>query len=187
MAKRLFDIVVSLFSMLLFGWVIALFYIWASIDTAQNGMFIQMRVGQYGKLFKIYKLKTMTRDTEGKSKISALGRFLRKYKVDELPQLYNILKGDMSFVGPRPDIPGYYDKLTGEERQLLNLKPGLTGPANIKYWNEEQLLLLQPNPDKYNDDVLFPDKVKINMQYMAERTFWFDIKIIIYTLLRKNL
>jgi len=187
MAKRLFDSIASLFALLLFGWLIVLFYIWASIDTSQSGMFTQMRVGQYGKLFKIYKLKTMTHDTEGKSKISALGRFLRKYKVDELPQLYNILKGDMSFVGPRPDIPGYYDKLVGQDRQLLNLKPGLTGPANIKYWNEEQLLLQQQDPLKYNDEILFPDKVKINLEYQRKQTFWLDIKIIIYTLLRRNL
>lgn len=186
MAKRLFDVIASLFALLLFGWVIVLFYVWASIDTAQNGMFTQMRVGQYGRLFKIYKLKTMKHDAYENKVISGLGRFLRKYKIDELPQLFNILIGDMSFVGPRPDIPGYYDKLKGDDRRLLGLKPGLTGPANIKYWNEEQLLLQQSDPFKYNDEILFPDKVKINLEYQSKRTFWLDIKIILYTLLRKN-
>ena len=183
----MFDVLLALISLLLAGWLIAVFYILACIDTKQNGMFKQWRVGQYGRLFTIYKLKTMTFTKPGKKKISRLGMFLRKYKIDELPQLYNIVKGDMSFVGPRPDVPGYYDKLQGHDRTLLELRPGLTGPANIKYWNEEELLNEQEDPQRYNDEVIFPDKVAINLAYLNERTFLLDIKIILFTILRKNL
>ncbi len=116
--------------------------------------------------------------------ISAFGKFLRKSKLDELPQLINVLKGDMSFVGPRPDIPGYYDKLEGEQRNVLNLKPGITSEASIKYKNEEAILKGQANPLKYNDEVIFPDKVKMNLDYYYKRTFFGDIKIILKTFIK---
>ena len=167
------------------GWVIAVFFIAATIDTGQNGMFTQTRIGQYGKKFTIYKLRSI-KEVMGNKHITALGRFLRKYKIDELPQLYNILTGTMSFVGPRPDLPGYYDRLQGRDRELLKLKPGITGPASLKYANEEQLLAHVSDPVKYNDEVLFPDKVRINLGYQAHRTLWLDIKLILYTLLGKK-
>lgn len=116
------------------------------------------------------------------NKISPIGSFLRKYKIDELPQLLNILKGDMSFVGPRPDIEGYYDKLTGEERKILELKPGLTSEASIIYKNEEELLAKQNEPLKYNDEVLFPEKVKLNLDYYYKQSLFLDFKIILRTL-----
>lgn len=115
--------------------------------------------------------------------ISRFGKFLRTRKLDELPQLYNILKGDMSFVGPRPDIAGYYDTLKGEDRKILDLKPGLTSDASIKYKNEEEILAEQKNPLKYNDEILFPDKVRMNLKYYYTRTFWRDIKIILRTII----
>lgn len=114
--------------------------------------------------------------------ISAWGKFLRKSKLDELPQLFNILKADMSFVGPRPDIPGYYDLLQGEERKILALKPGLTSEASIKYKNEDQLLAQQENPLHYNDSIIFPDKVKMNLEYYHQRSFWGDLGIIFKTI-----
>lgn len=117
------------------------------------------------------------------NKISPIGSFLRKYKIDELPQLLNILKGEMSFVGPRPDIEGYYDKLTGEERKILELKPGLTSEASIIYKNEEELLAKQNNPLKYNDEVLFPEKIRLNLDYYYNRSIFLDLKIILRTLL----
>lgn len=117
------------------------------------------------------------------NKISPIGSFLRKYKIDELPQLLNILKGEMSFVGPRPDIEGYYDKLTGEERKILELKPGLTSEASIIYRNEEELLAKQNNPLKYNDEVLFPEKIRLNLDYYYNRSIFLDLKIILRTLL----
>lgn len=117
------------------------------------------------------------------NKISPIGSFLRKYKIDELPQLLNILKGEMSFVGPRPDIEGYYDKLTGEERKILELKPGLTSEASIIFRNEEELLAKQNNPLKYNDEVLFPEKIRLNLDYYYNRSISLDLKIILRTLL----
>jgi lipopolysaccharide/colanic/teichoic acid biosynthesis glycosyltransferase len=124
---------------------------------------------------------------KGESRITPLGAKLRKYKLDELPELWNVLIGDMSFVGPRPDVPGYADKLEGEDRRILLLKPGITGPASLKYRNEEELLAQQEDPQKYNDEVLFPNKVRINIEYLDHWSFWNDIKIIIYTLLGKDL
>ena len=153
-------------------------------------IFRQQRVGQHGKLFTMVKFRTMTTthhgssiSVAGESRITPLGAFLRKYKLDELPELWNILKGDMSFVGPRPDVPGYADKLIGKNRDILQLKPGITGPATLKYRNEEELLAQQANPQQYNDEVIFPDKVKINLEYLHHHSFWGDIRIIIQTIL----
>jgi len=125
------------------------------------------------------------KETPGGKVTTPFGVFMRKFKLDELPQLYNVLRGQMSFVGPRPDVPGYYDKLTGNATVLLQLKPGITGPASIKYANEEALLATVPNPLEYNDAVIFPDKVKINLAYYYNRSLWLDIKIIAWTIARK--
>ena len=114
--------------------------------------------------------------------ISMFGKFLRKSKLDELPQLFNIIKGDMSVVGPRPDIPGYYDLLEGENRKILELKPGLTSEASIKYRNEEMLLQSVSNSKKYNDEVIFPDKVKMNLNYYYNHNLLIDLKIILKTI-----
>ena len=141
----------------------------------------------------MYKFRTMTVghggssvSVAGKNRITPFGAKLRKYKLDELPELWNVLIGDMSFVGPRPDVPGYADKLVGEDRKILLLKPGITGPASIKYRNEEELLAQQADPIKYNDEVIFPDKVKINLNYLENWSFITDIKLIIYTILSKD-
>lgn len=157
-------------------------------------IFKQRRVGQHGQLFTMYKFRSMTVghsgssvSVKGESRITPLGVKLRKYKLDELPELWNVLIGDMSLVGPRPDVPGYADKLEGENRRMLLLKPGITGPASLKYRNEEEILAEQENPQKYNDAVLFPDKVQINIEYLDNWSFWNDIKIIIYTVLGKDL
>ena len=157
-------------------------------------VFKQKRVGQHGRLFTMYKFRSMTIghsgnsvSVKGESRITPLGAKLRKYKLDELPELWNVLIGDMSFVGPRPDVPGYADKLEGENRRVLLLKPGITGPASLKYRNEEELLAQQEYPQKYNDEVLFPDKVRINIEYLDHWSFWNDIKIIIYTIFGKDL
>ena len=157
-------------------------------------VFKQKRVGQHGRLFTMYKFRSMTIghsgnsvSVKGESRITPLGAKLRKYKLDELPELWNVLIGDMSFVGPRPDVPGYADKLEGENRRVLLLKPGITGTASLKYRNEEELLAQQEYPQKYNDEVLFPDKVRINIEYLDHWSFWNDIKIIIYTIFGKDL
>lgn len=155
--------------------------------------FRQERVGKNGKLFTLVKFRTMSVghngssiSVKGESRITPLGAILRKYKLDELPELWNVLRGEMSFVGPRPDVPGYADKLTGEDREMLQLRPGITGPASMKYANEEEILFQQPDPVKYNDEVIWPDKVRINLEYMKRRTFLMDLKIIIYTVLGKK-
>jgi lipopolysaccharide/colanic/teichoic acid biosynthesis glycosyltransferase len=121
---------------------------------------------------------------KGESRITPLGNILRKYKLDELPELWNILKGDMSFVGPRPDVPEYTDRLVGEERRILELRPGLTGPATLVFANEEELLASVDDPHQYHDQVLWPEKVRLNLEYYHHRNFWKDILIIFRTIFR---
>lgn len=153
----------------------------ATIDTCSCGVFLQKRIGKNCKEFTIFKIKTIR--SRGQ-RTSSFGKFLRRYKFDELPQLFNILLGDMSFVGPRPDVAGYYNSLQGEQRLILKLKPGLTSEASLKYFDEEFLLQQQENPKEYNDTVIFPDKVKLNLNYYYNNSFLGDIRIIYKTLLK---
>ncbi|MBQ7449454.1 MAG: sugar transferase [Paludibacteraceae bacterium] len=157
-------------------------------------IFKQKRVGKGGKLFTMYKFRSMTANhngssvsVAGESRITPLGATLRKYKLDELPELWNILCGDMSFVGPRPDVEGYADKLEGKDRIILSLRPGITGPASMKYRNEEELLATVDNPQAYNDEVIYPDKVRLNRYYAEHYSFITDIKMIIFTVLGKRM
>lgn len=158
-------------------------------------LFKQKRVGQHGRLFTVYKFRSMTVAGEGKTSIAAaeesritpLGEKLRRYKLDELPELWNVLKGDMSFVGPRPDVPGYADKLKGEDRNILKLKPGITGPASLKYRNEEELLSNVSDPIAYNNDVIYPDKIKLNLYYYYHYSFVKDIQMIFCTVVGKKM
>lgn len=179
MAKRIFDVFFSALALIIFSWIILFFWILSTIDTRSNGFFSQIRIGQFGNKFRIYKLKTINNSN---NTISVLGLFLRKYKIDELPQIWNVFIGNMSFVGPRPDLPGYYDKLEGENRNILELKPGITSEASIKYYNEEEILKQHDNALLYNDTVIFPDKVKMNLDYYYNRNLLVDIKIIIKTI-----
>jgi lipopolysaccharide/colanic/teichoic acid biosynthesis glycosyltransferase len=173
--KRLLDLTLSIISLALFGWLILILILIAFFDCGGKGLFLQNRIGQHGKLFKIFKICTIHPYS---GHISTFGKFLRKSKLDELPQLVNILIGQMCFVGPRPDIAGYYDRLEGKERILLALKPGLCSSAALKYYNEEALLAQQQYPLKYNDDVIFPDKVAMNLEYYQNRSLFKDIKIL---------
>lgn len=182
MGKRFFDFSFSLFGFFVLSGLLLILLLFSSIDTHSFGLFLQKRIGQYGQSFYIYKIKTVNDKTQ---KISSLGRFLRKSKLDELPQLINIVIGQMSFVGPRPDVSGYYDKLEGENRKILKLKPGLTSEASIKYSNEEEILNKQQNPLEYNDKVIFPDKVKMNLYYYYNQTLLLDLQIIFKTIFRK--
>lgn len=159
--------------------VLLILFLVASLDAGFPGIFRQERIGRYGKVFIIYKFRTYHAVTHTKS---AVGNWMRKNKLDELPQLFNILKGDMSLVGPRPDIPGYYDSLKGNDRLILELKPGLTSEAGIKYSNEEEILSRQSNALEYNDQVLFPEKVRINIDYYHHLSFRKDIRILLKTL-----
>lgn len=175
MAKRTFDISFSFFALLVLAGPLLLCYLVASFDTMSNGLFLQIRIGQFGKPFTIFKFRTIHPQS---GKVSAIGAFFRKSKIDELPQLLNVLIGNMSFVGPRPDIMGYYDALAGEDRKVLELKPGITCAASIKYANEEEILSRQPDPLIYNDTVIFPDKVKMNLEYYYRHSFMGDLKIL---------
>ena len=176
---------------LLTSWIIAIAWILASIDTGANGFFIQYRVGRYGRLFKAVKIRTMRSSdtistvvtTSMDPRITSLGRFWRKSKIDELPQLFNVLVGNMSFVGPRPDVPGFADLLQGEDRVILSVRPGITGPATLKYRDEEALLAAVDDPEAYNRDIIFPDKVKINRQYIEQWSFINDLRYIVNTIL----
>lgn len=177
--KRLFDVLISFLALLFLSPVILLLVLISSILTDSSGLFLQKRIGQFGKIFTILKIKTVHPITE---EISAFSNFLRRTKLDELPQLFNILKGEMSFVGPRPDIPGYYDKLEGDQRLILQLKPGLTSEASLKYANEDAILNKLARPLEYNDNVIFPDKVRMNLDYYNKRHFLLDLKIICKTI-----
>ena len=192
MIKFLFDRLMALIG-LLFLWPILLVVALLIKIKMPGGpaFFTQKRVGRNGKLFTMYKFRSMTVShsgssisVAGESRITPLGSVLRKYKLDELPELWNVLIGDMSFVGPRPDVPGYADKLQGEDRLILQLRPGITGPASLKYANEEDILALVDDPIRYNDEVIFPDKVKINLDYYYIHTFLGDIKFIFQTIFR---
>lgn len=173
----------AFFSLMILSPLLIILILISSLENQSFGIFAQKRVGQYGRLFKIYKIKTIHPKSE---KISMWSAFLRKSKLDELPQLYNILMGEMSFVGPRPDIPGYYDQLDESKREILNLKPGLTSEASLKYANEETLLKNQNDPLSYNDQVIFPDKVQMNLDYYHNRNFFLDLKIIFRTLFYRS-
>ncbi|MEO1924295.1 MAG: sugar transferase [Nautiliaceae bacterium] len=185
--KRIFDFTLALIGLLLTWPIILIAWVVASVETKSNGFFLQKRVGENGRQFSIIKIKTMypnngsTVTTANDNRITKSGRFFRKYKIDELPQLINVLKGDMSFVGPRPDVPGYADELKGEDRIILSIKPGITGPATLKYKNEEEILAEVDDPVKYNNEVIWPDKVKINKEYIKNWSLKKDIEYIIKT------
>ncbi len=181
--KRSFDFLLAFFGLVCAAWLIAIAWALSAAETGRNGFFVQTRVGRGGKLFKVVKIRTM-RDCPARKttvtasddpRITKLGRILRKTKIDELPQLVNVLLGEMSFVGPRPDVPGFADRLRHEDRAILMVRPGLTGPASIKYKEEEQLLAQQDDPESFNRDVIFPDKVRINREYVEQYSFWKDI------------
>lgn len=187
--KRIFDIVASFFGLLILSPLMLALSAFIKIFMPGPTFFRQQRFGKNGISFTIIKFRTMDLDhngnhisIKGEERITSIGETLRRFKLDELPELWNVLKGDMSFVGPRPDMPLYAEKLQGDERLILKLRPGITGPATIKYSNEEELLSSVPDPQKYNDEILWPDKVKINLDYYHNRSFWGDIKIILQTI-----
>lgn len=195
MLKFIFDRIVSLFGVLVLWPLLIIIAILIRIKMPDGPViFKQQRIGKDGKIFTMYKFRSMTIShsgscisVAGESRITQLGAVLRKYKLDELPELWNVLKGDMSFVGPRPDVPGYADFLTGENREVLKLRPGITGPASLKYRNEEEILAKVGDPQKYNDEVIFPDKVRINLYYLKHYSFIKDIQMILCTVLGKRM
>lgn len=187
--KRLFDLATSVLGLVFLAPLFFIIAIVIKLKTPGSVLFHQKRVGRYGKLFSIHKFRTMTVNhcgstvsVRGESRITSLGALLRKYKLDELPELWNVLVGEMSLVGPRPDMPEYLARLQGEERKILTLRPGITGPASLKYVNEEELLSKAVDPIKYNDEVIWPDKVRINLNYYYNKSLFGDIKIILQTI-----
>ena len=127
-----------------------------------------------------------TISVKGDIRITKIGAVLRRYKLDELPELWNVLVGDMSLVGPRPDVAGYADKLEGEDRNILKLRPGITGLASLKFANEEAFLSKQYDPEKFNDEIIYPEKVRLNLDYYYNHNLWIDIKIIFATIFRTS-
>lgn len=201
--KWIFDRLVSFLGLILLSPIFLIVAILIKCKMPGPVLFTQRRVGQYGRLFTVYKFRTMTVKRESslatrtstaspialeeQSRITPLGAKLRRYKLDELPELWNVLIGDMSFVGPRPDVPGYADQLIGSDRQLLQLKPGITGPASLKYRNEEDILARVAHPTQYNDSVIFPDKVRLNLYYLQHYSFIKDMQMIACTVLGRHM
>ena len=190
MIKRLFDIIFSFVGIVFLFPVFIIVSILIKIDSYGPIFFLQERVGLNGKFFKIIKFRSMktnhnnslTVTLENDKRITRIGKKIRKYKIDEIPELINVFIGDMSLVGPRPDVPGYADLLEGESRNILKLRPGITSRASIKYADEEMILLNEDDPIAYNNNIIFPDKVKLNLNYYNNNNIWIDIKIIFATL-----
>ena len=193
--KWIFDRVMALIGLLILWPVLLVVAILIKVKMPGGPvLFTQQRVGRHGKVFRIYKFRTMIVDHGGSSvsvrgeiRITPLGVHLRRWKLDELPELWNVLRGNRSFVGPRPDVPGYADQLQGDDRRMLELRPGITGPATLKYRNEEDLLSKVDDPIRYNDEVIFPDKVRLNLYYLNHYSFVKDLQMIACTLLGKKM
>ncbi len=194
MIKRSFDFCSSFIGLIILFPLLIFISLAIKIGSSGPIFFSQKRVGKDGRLFTLVKFRSMSVQQDSSSsstargdlRITKIGAFLRKYKLDELPELWNVVMGEMSLVGPRPDVPGYADSLKGTDRNILKLRPGITGSSSLKYANEEEILAGQVNPQKYNDEVIFPDKVKVNLEYYENQTLWLDIKIIFATIFRRS-
>ena len=187
--KWCFDRIVALIGLIVLILPLLVIAILIKIDSKGPAFFMQRRIGKDGKPFRICKFRTMLHPSEGDTvttaddpRITKMGHWLRHSKVDCLTELVNVFIGQMSFVGPRPDVPGYADQLQGDDHRILQLRPGITGPASIKYRDEEELLAQQADPKGYNDNIIWPDKVKINLDYLDHWSFFGDIKLIFKTI-----
>ena len=189
--KRGFDLMAAVAGLVLLSPVMAVVAVMVRASSPGPALFVQTRVGRHGRPFQCIKFRTMRMGAESlgsittvtDSRVTPVGRVLRRYKLDELPQLWNVLMGRMSFVGPRPDVPGYADQLQGEDRQVLDLLPGITGPATLLFRDEERLLALARDPKEFNDNVIYPEKLRINRAYLKHSSFWHDIGYIVATVL----
>lgn len=185
-SKRSIDFIAALLGLLVLFPLIFLGFLLASASTGKNGLYRSKRIGQNAKTFFILKLRSMKKrpgidtsvTTSKDPRVTKTGRFLRRTKLDELPQLWNVLIGEMSLVGPRPDVAGFADKLEGEDRIILSLKPGITGLATLAFKNEEELLSQQTNPEKYNQEVIWPEKIRLNKLYIKKYSVALDFKIL---------
>ena len=188
--KRLFDIIASGLGLIFLSPLFIILAIWIKCDSKGPVFYKQVRVGRYNKDFYLYKFRSMYLDSDKKGlitignkdpRVTKSGYFIRKYKLDEFPQLINVFKGDMSLVGPRPEVRKYVDLYTPEQMQVLNVRPGITDLASIRYRNENEILEKVDNPDQYYIDVVMQDKLKINLEYIKSCSFWNDIKLIFKT------
>lgn len=188
--KRALDVVVASVGLVAGAPLLALGWVAATISTRQNGLFRQVRVGRRGERFEVLKLRSMrdargpatTVTTSDDARITRVGAVLRRFKVDELPQLVNVLRGEMSLVGPRPDVPGYADLLTGDDRVVLSVRPGITGPASLAFRHEEEVLAAASDPERHNREVVWPEKVRINRAYVRDWSLTGDLRYIWATL-----
>ncbi len=193
MLKRLLDIAGSLFGILLTWPIWAAAAVWIKLNSPGPVFYRGWRVGRGGKLFRIFKFRTMVVDAERTgvsstsdedSRITRVGRWLRKYKIDELPQLLNVLRGEMSLVGPRPEVPRYVELYTEEERAILTIRPGITDWASL--WNADEGAVLAgvEDPDRAYELWIRPTKLRLQLEYVRRHSVWIDVKIIIYTLIK---
>lgn len=181
--KRAFDIAAAALGLVALAVPMGVIAVLVRATSRGPALFRQERMGRCGRTFVVRKFRTMsaghgdpsTVTVRGDARVTGVGRFLRRFKLDEFPQLWNVFVGEMSLVGPRPDVPAYYERLGSEARRILELRPGITGPATLKYANEEELLAAQADPVKYNDEVIFPDKVRLNLAYLEKVTFGGDV------------
>lgn len=196
MAKRAFDLFFSVAGLLVLSPLLLLLAIAVKLSSRGPVLFRQHRIGKDGTPFSIVKFRSMVVDAEklglsvtrdGDARITAMGRFLRKHKLDELPQLWNVLVGDMSFVGPRPEVPRYVERYTAEQKRVLALKPGITDLATLEFRNEEELLRTAADTEKYYVEYCVPRKIELNLAYAGTANVWEDIKIIFRTLLPRVL
>lgn len=190
--KRIFDFISSLLVLLLFSPLFFLIAIWIAFDSRGGVFYKQIRVGKDGKEFTLLKFRSMTTGADkhglitvgNDSRVTRSGKFIRKTKLDEIPQLINILKGEMSVVGPRPEVPKYVALYSEEQKKVLSVRPGLTDYASLKYFDEQKLLGESDNPEKIYIETVMPSKLQLNMKYIGERSFWVDLKLIFQTLFR---
>ena len=188
--KRTFDVLAALVGLVLTSPLVLAGWVAATVSTRRNGVFRQQRIGLEGEPFEVLKLRTMrvvpgresTVTTSGDTRITRTGAWLRRYKIDELPQLVNVLRGEMSLVGPRPDVPGFADLLTGDDRMVLTVRPGITGPAALAFRHEEEILAMASDPEFHNREVIWPQKVGINRQYVESWTFGGDVACLLATI-----
>lgn len=188
--KRIFDILVSGIGLLCLSPLLLIVAIWIKLDSPGPVFYRQVRVGRYNKDFRIFKFRSMRIGSDKGSLVTIGGRdpritrsgyFIRKFKIDELPQLINVIVGDMSLVGPRPEVRHYVNYWTPEQMHVLDVRPGITDPASIKYRNENELLAQAEDPEKYYIEVIMQEKIKLYLEYAEKSSFWYDIKLIFQT------
>ena len=192
--KRLFDIVCSFFGLVFLSWLFVFVALWVGLSSRGGVFYRQRRVGRCNRDFTIYKFRSMrvNSDRQGlltiggrDGRITKAGVFIRKYKLDELPQLFNVLRGDLSFVGPRPEVRKYVELYTEEQKKVLTVRPGITSLSSIKYRNENEILSRSDNPEQYYIDVIMQDKLAIELDYLEQRSLLTDIKVIFQTIFGK--